>query len=371
MQTKDFTTQHTLRFLSNKTNFSKQPIFLLTNNMGLTGDDFIALYRITRGQALSGTFRESAAISDTAATNAVSGDGVLGITIGSSYGLTSVTGSNRINANSITAGAGISGAFSSPEASATSSLLSTTAAGTKYTISMSMKGTDRIDIIVNDGESNAGDITITGLPTLSDMKIIGNGIRPKGRQTSTYVVDAATDMNGAAGSADITTYLYNQQEQQQIWTSSGLTGVFDLSFNGLSAAVKGKAAGHGIMQVAGTYRELVRVLLQAGQRDQLKAGFRLDNSSYLEGVTSSLFNTRDHVTTGMTLMTYVRFHATGSEQSFMNICGGVQAAAQDLKVHLGRRVLDCICHLVEIIVLNKPELLLVLVMQIHLLLLVL
>ena len=326
MQTKDFTTQHTLRFLSNKTNFSKQPLFLLTNNMGLTGDDFIALYRITRGQAFSGTFRESAAISDTGATNAVSGDGVLGITIGSSYGLTSATGSNRINANSITAAEGVSGAFSSPEVSATSSLLSTTAAGTKYTISMSMKGTDRIDIIVNDGESNAGDITITGLPTLSDMKIIGNGIRPKGRQTSTYVVDAATDMNGAAGSADITTYLYNQQEQQQIWTSSGLTGVFDLSFNGLSAAVKGKAAGHGIMQVAGI-QGAGSGTVTGWTTGPTEGGFRLDNSSYLEGVTSSLFNTRDHVTTGMTLMTYVRFHATGSEQSFMNICGGVQPAS--------------------------------------------
>ena len=323
MQTKDFTTQHTLRFLSNKTNFSKQPLFLLTNNMGLTGDDFIALYRITRGQALSGTFRESAAISDTAATNAVSGDGVLGMTIGSSDGLTSVTGSNRINANSITAAEGVTGNWSgtlSAEVSATSSLLSTTAAGTKYTISMSMKGTDRIDVIVNDGESNAGDITITGLPTLSDMKIIGNGIRPKGRQTSTYVVDAATDMNGAAGSADITTYLYNQQEQQQIWTSSGLTGVFDLSFNGLSAAVKGKAAGHGIMQVAGI-QGAGSGTVTGWTTGPTEGGFRLDNSSYLEGVTSSLFNTRDHVTTGMTLMTYVKFHATGSDQAFMDVCG--------------------------------------------------
>ena len=331
MQTKDFTTQHTLRFLSNKTNFSKQPLFLLTNNMGLTGDDFIALYRITRGQALSGTFRESAAISDTGASNAISGDGVLGITIGSSYGLTSVTGSNRINANSITAGEGVTGNWVgtlSAEVSATSSLLSTTAPGTKYTISMSMKGTDRIDIIVNDGESNAGDATITGLPTLSDMEVIGNGIRPKGRQTSTYVIDATTDMNGAAGSADITTYLYNQQEQQEIWTSSGLTGVFDLSFNGLSAAVKGKAAGHGVMQVAGV-QGAGSGTVTGWTTGPTEGGFRLDNSSYLEGVTSSLFNTRDHVTTGMTLMTYVRFHATGSNQAFMNICGGVQPAAGD------------------------------------------
>ena len=113
MQTKDFAVQHTLTFLSNKSNFSKQPLFLLTNNMGLTGDDFIALYRITRGQAVSGTFRESAAISDTGAANAVSGDGIIGITIGSSDGLTSASGSNRINANSITAAEGVTAAFSS------------------------------------------------------------------------------------------------------------------------------------------------------------------------------------------------------------------------------------------------------------------
>ena len=70
MQTKDFTAQHTVRYLSNKTNFSKQPLFLLTNNMGLTGDDFIAVYRITRGHALESTLKESAAISDTVAANA-------------------------------------------------------------------------------------------------------------------------------------------------------------------------------------------------------------------------------------------------------------------------------------------------------------
>ena len=323
MQTKDFATQHTLTFLSNKSDFSKQPLFLLTNNMGLTGDDFIALYRITRGQALSGTFRESAAISNTAAANAVSGDGVIGITIGSQYGLTSATGSNRINANSITAGEGVALTFSgslSAEMAATSSLLSVTSPGTEYIVTMTMKGTDRIDVIVNNGEENAGDITITGLPELSSMNVIGNGIRPKGKQLSTYIVDATTDMNGNAGSADITTYLYNNQDQQQVWTSSGLTGVFDLSFNGLSAAVKGKAAGHGAMQTAGA-QGAGSGTVTGWTAGPMEGGFRLDNSSYLEGVTSSLFNTRYHTTTGMTLMTYVRFHATGSNQAFMDICG--------------------------------------------------
>ena len=320
MQTKDFTTQHTVRYLSNKNNFSKQPLFVLTNNMGLTGDDFIAVYRITRGQGFAETFRESAAISDTGAANAISGDGVIGITIGSSYGLTSATGSNRITANSITSAAGQTNANWSAGVAATSSLLSTTSQGTEYIITMTMKGTDRIDIIVNDGETNATDITITGLPTLSDMKVIGNGIRPKGKQNSTYVVDADTDMNGNAGSADITTYLFNQQDAQEVWASSGLTGVFDLSYNGLSAAIVGKAAGHGAMQTAGL-QGAGSGTVTGWTSGPIEGGFRLDNSSYIEGVTSSLFNTRYHTTTGMTMMTYIRFHATGSTQAFMNICG--------------------------------------------------
>ena len=220
MQTKDFALQHTLTFLSNKNNFSKQPICLLTNNMGLTGDDFIALYKITRGQALSDTFRESIAISDTGAADAVSGDGIIGITIGSSDGLTSASGSNRINSNSITAAEGVTGSWVGNQI-LTSSLLSITSPGTQYIVTMTMKGTDRIDVIVNNGEENAGDITITGLPTLNTMNIIGNGIRPKGKQSSTYVIGATTDMNGDSGSADITTYLYNNMEQQQVWTSSG------------------------------------------------------------------------------------------------------------------------------------------------------
>ena len=325
MQTKDFTTQHTVRYLSNKNNFSKQPLFLLTNNMGLTGDDFIAVYRITRGQGFTETFRESAAISDTGAANAISGDGVMGITIGSSNGLTSATGSNRIAANSITSAPGQTNTDWTAGVAATSSLLSTTSQGTEYIITMTMKGTDRVDVIVNDGESNATDITITGLPTLSDMKVIGNGVRPKGKQNSTYVIDATTDMDGNAGSADITTYLYNQQDAQQVWTSSGLTGVFDLSYNGLNASVVGKAAGHGEMQTAGS-QGAGSATVTGWTNGPIEGGFRLDNGSYLEGATSSLFNTRYHTTTGMTVMAYVRFHATGSEQSFVNICGGVNPA---------------------------------------------
>ena len=39
----------------------------------------------------------------------------------------------------------------SAEVAATSSLLSITSPGTQYIVTMTMKGTDRIDVIVNDG----------------------------------------------------------------------------------------------------------------------------------------------------------------------------------------------------------------------------
>ena len=144
-------------------------------------------------------------------------------------------------------------------------------------------------------------------------------------------------MTGRPGSADITTYLYNQQDQQEVWTSSGLTGVFDLSFNGLSGAIKGKAAGHGEMQSDGSQGGGAGTVT-GWTTGPIEGGFRLDNSSYIEGVTSSLFNTRVINTTGMTMMTYVRFHTTGTEQSIMNICGGVttdsSAAGEGLRLYM-------------------------------------
>ena len=238
MKVDNLALQHIVRFTGNKSDFTKQPVFLMTNNLGLTGDDFIALYRITRGQGNNDTYRESDDIPITGESNSISGDGVLGITIGSSQGITSSTGDNRITATSVNVGAS-----------------SFTAAGNSYTIVTSMRGTEDITVIINDGGNFQTDITITGLPTINNLNVLGNGIRPKGKQSSTFSSlppAAGSHMTGKPGSADITTYLYNQQDQQQVWASSGLTGVFDLSFNGLSGAIKGKAAAHGEMQTAGS-----------------------------------------------------------------------------------------------------------------------
>tara|TARA_R100000808_G_scaffold24943_1_gene59687 strand:+ start:403 stop:1836 length:1434 start_codon:yes stop_codon:yes gene_type:complete len=313
METKDLVIEATVAFKSNKGNFDHQPVFTLTNNPGLTGDDFISLYRIRRStlpsQGLSGT--------------AVSADGRIGLTIGSSQGITSLTGSTRIKAQSLTAGAPTLTAdwAAGPNSGTLISTTSTTWLPV-YNIIINQTDTSKIEVITLEEEENrfTSDLTITGLPTLADMKVMGNGVRPLGKQTET----GGTTPTGEEGKAEILTYLYNRMEVQNSWTSSGLTGVYDRSFNGLSGALMGKAAGKGAMQTGGN-PGAGTATVTGWSLGPIEGGFRLDNGGYIKtnrlAPNASLFNTRDEATSGMTFMTYARFHATGSTQNIITIAG--------------------------------------------------
>ena len=313
METKDLVIEATVAFKSNKGNFDHQPVFTLTNNPGLTGDDFISLYRIRRStlpsQGLSGT--------------AISADGRIGLTIGSSQGITSLTGSTRIKAQSLTAGAPtLTADWSAGPNSGT--LISTTSTTwlPVYNIVINQTDTNKIEVITLEEEENifTSALTITGLPTLVDMKVMGNGVRPLGKQTET----GGTTPNGEKGKAEILTYLYNRMEVQNSWTSSGLTGVYDRSFNGLSGAFMGKAAGKGAMQTGGN-PGAGTATVTGWSLGPIEGGFRLDNGGYIKtnrvAPNASLFNARDETTSGMTFMTYARFHATGSTQNIITIAG--------------------------------------------------
>ena len=313
METKDLVIEATVAFKSNKGNFDHQPVFTLTNNPGLTGDDFISLYRIRRStlpsQGLSGT--------------AISADGRIGLTIGSSQGIPSLTGSTRIKAQSLTAGAPtLTADWSAGPNSGT--LISTTSTTwlPVYNIVINQTDTNKIEVITLEEEENifTSALTITGLPTLVDMKVMGNGVRPLGKQTET----GGTTPNGEKGKAEILTYLYNRMEVQNSWTSSGLTGVYDRSFNGLSGALMGKAAGKGAMQTGGN-PGAGTATVTGWSLGPIEGGFRLDNGGYIKtnrvAPNASLFNARDETTSGMTFMTYARFHATGSTQNIITIAG--------------------------------------------------
>ena len=336
MQTQDFTVEYSVRFKSNKGNFNHQPVFNIINNGGLTGDDFISLYRIRRST------ENSLSIEDMSTT----GFGLLGMTLGTSAGLTSVSGSSRIRSNSITSGDGGLTADYDPDAAGGDRDLTNLSVTARdrfdYRFTTSITNTDRIDITIYDETKGQyiNEITLTGMPALGALNFIGTGIRPCGRALTT---DDTPD--GTTGKSEVLTFLFNRMGQQtpyhtttampEQWTSSGLTGVFDTSFNGLSGTLRGKAAGAGVMQNSGS-AAAGTATVTGWTAGPIEGGFRLDNGGFIEGVTSSLYNTRNILTTGMTVMTYVKFHATGSNQTFLNVAGNEESLV--LKMENGNMV---------------------------------
>ena len=147
MEIRDLTVEYTVEFKSNRGNFNVQPVFTLTKDQGLTGDDFISLYRIRK------TTTESASLTGLSST----ADGRLGLTLGNANGLTSLTGSTRIKAQSLVAGdANLTADWGSeasvPGGTGNLTLLSTT--GTEwrpeYDITINQIGTERFEVIVLD-----------------------------------------------------------------------------------------------------------------------------------------------------------------------------------------------------------------------------
>jgi len=338
MEIRDLTIEYSVEFKSNKGNFNVQPVFTLTKDQGLTGDDFISLYRIRK------TTTESASLTGLSAT----ADGRLGLTLGNANGLTSLTGSTRIKAQSLVAGdANLTADWGSeasvPGGTANLNLLSTTSTEWRpaYTITINQIARERFEIIVLDENTNiySSDISITGIPNINALRTLGNGIRPIGRKTT-----GDTTPTGGKGKAEILTWLFNKQEQQEQWASSGLTGVFDMSFNGLTGALLGKAAGHGAMQTGGTSGSLVGATgpatVTGWAMGPIEGAFRFDNGGYVKSAHSTLFNTRTTSTSGMTFMTYVKFHATGSNQNIMTIAGTESDPAFEIRLENGEIVFN-------------------------------
>ncbi len=325
MQTQQISIQHSLEFKSNKGNFYHQPIFFLGKDQGLTGNRFISLHRIRRST------REDATI-----TAANSNDAALiSVTIGSDTGITSITGDVRLRAQSLTAGdRGLTADWGTPDggtASLTNLSTTSTEYRTPYRITFTKQGTEgNVTVFDTTNDTLARALSITGLPDLGFLNVMGTGVRPKGRSRT-----GDTTPNGQEGKAEVLTYLYNNMEQQEVWAASGLTGVFDVSFNGLTGALKGKAAGHGITltepggPTSGT--------VSGWSVGPTEGAFRLDNGGYIDSQASTLFNARDDVTTGMTLMTYVKLHASGTSQSVLQLGQGSTTAFQ-LKFENGNLV---------------------------------
>jgi len=254
MESTNFIVENKLRFAGNTGYFNEQPLFVLSNNESLTGNNFLALVR-TRSTT----------------TEAVSGQ--LSLFYGSTAGLVSATGSNPIYPLSVTADDN-----------------SSTATQNQYIISTAMTDGDRLDVIIKDSEVFFGDMTITALTKMSEsLNFIGTGMRPG---------PEATPPNGVTGKSQVLLYTYNREE-----LGSQLTGVEDRSNNSISADVKGTSSGDG-----------TSATITGWTYGPVEGGFRLNGESWIESLSSHHFNA--NTADGLSVMMHVKLSNTGNTNIF-------------------------------------------------------
>jgi|19_taG_2_1085344.scaffolds.fasta_scaffold00175_17 hypothetical protein len=315
MESKNFTIESKIVFKSNRGSFDKQPIYTLNETSALTGGNFLSVYRIrqSRDESFSIT---GASLAVTAA------DGLLGISYGDGVGLTSLTGTHRIRARSLTSGAGgLTSDWGTPVGGAVgNTLFSTSAEEREYSICTVVDGNRQVDVIILDKETNvfAGDLQIKAASPLNNLTSMGMGIRPL---STSYPLGSAS---GRVGSSLVCQYMYNRMEKQETFTTSGLTGVMDWSGNAVTAGIYGKAAGG-----MATYHadNAVTATVTGWTHGPIEGGFLLDGSSYIETATSNTFSLRDTSTSGIAVMGYVKMFSTGDSTSLFTVgaCGTVLA----------------------------------------------
>tara|TARA_R110000824_G_scaffold203729_1_gene388373 strand:- start:243 stop:1649 length:1407 start_codon:yes stop_codon:yes gene_type:complete len=325
MDSKNFTMQSKVKFRSNFGSFNLQPIVTLVDNNAITGGRFISLYRIRRGR------EESLNVTATD-LSVTSSDGILGLSYGDGIGLTSLSGSHRIRSQSLTSsGVGLTADWGVPPLHAIGGvyqniLYSTTADEREYNINLIVDGNNKINVVVEDNNVFFGDIAINSPNTNPSYNFMGLAFRP-----NSCGIPVGVSANGELGSSLVNQYFYNRNEKLNTelfgidpsLLPAGLTSVQDWSGNGVSAGIYGKAADalaeyHDDNNLSGT--------VTGWTYGPIEGGFKLDGYSHIESISSSLFNTRSLNTSGVTLMTHVKFFSTGDTNiATIGSCGSVLA----------------------------------------------
>jgi len=254
MNTENFIIEEITKFSGNGGSFNEQPLWILTENQTLTGNNWISLMRIRSER-----------------TDALSG--VISLKIGSTAGVKSFTGSTELYANSIT---GVGG---------------TTAAGQQYTITHILNKFSRHDVIISDGNNVVGDITATGMEVLPKLNYLGTGIRP---------VPDTIPTNGSEGSALAAYYTFNREE-----LASSLTSVADRSGNGNTLSMKGSTSGTGLS-----------ASVTGWSYGPCEGAVRLDGAGWLESASSTLFSLTSAASGGYSVLIHGKFSLTGTSQLF-------------------------------------------------------
>lgn len=267
MDTENFVIEHKASFLSNKGHFNEQPLFVLSPNKALSGDDFIAVNRLR-------TSTDEGA------------PGYLNLVVGTTAGMWSVTGSKNINAG-----------FVSNSAGSTGFPLGSTGFGSDYVVTTVMINGSEIQVIVKE-DIFFGDIVLTGFDNVKTLNHLINNMRAEKETNPT---------DGTAGKSLLMYYTFNRQE-----LGSSITTVADRSGNSLTGAIKGTASGDG-----------TTATISGWSYSPNEGGFRLDGGGWIESETANTLNVTQNATSAMTVMTFAKWANTGTSVLMQKVDGAI------------------------------------------------
>jgi len=312
MNAEDFTVQYKLDFLTNAGHHDEQPIFTLLRDEAVTGGDFITLYR-RRKSRFSG----------------VSGDLILEVS--SPNGVSSVTGTSAIKAESIKNGTSAAYEVFGTTANHTAG---TTAGTQQYTINTVMEDDKKLNVITWDQSKIFGGMTLTSSSFgYGTFEYIGVGHRPFDGDPAPQ---AATSSGTSGTGGQIALYLFNRNEgasdRGSVWNQGTISTansriIYDRGGYDLKMDVSGSLSSDAI--TGSSYSPQPSVFANNNNPGGWSAGptegaFRFNGGIMLQSVSSQLFNsvnipddygadvTRDYTTSALSVLTWVNVGQTGS-----------------------------------------------------------
>lgn len=289
MEAKNFTLKTKIRFTTNKGSFEYQPVVTLLDNKSITGGKFLSLYRIVRSRDESNDIQ--GIVYDTGG-NVIDPDdidGIMGISYGDGYTLSSFTGTRSIKSRSIV------------PVNENVEENSTTAEAVEYIFSLISDEENKISLVVDDNSIIKKDIYITDINNNNDLyNYVGMGFRPYAE---------VTPPTGEMGSSLVLQYMFHAMEDTgEDFATSGLTGFHDWSGNSITASINGKGAGD--MANFGS-DPTVSGTVTGHTYGPIEGAFRIDGDTFIKSAASSYFSTRHESTSGYTIMSHVKLFATG------------------------------------------------------------
>jgi len=321
MDSNNFTIQYQIEFLSNKGSHNEQPLFVLSENNAVTGGKYLSVYRRRKDR-----------------TEGIAGDLVL--EIGDENGISSVTGSAEIFAESLKNG--ISAAY--PTFGTTANANAGTSASTVlYTISTVMINDSSLNTVIFDGNIIFGDMTITADSFgYNDLNFIGTGYRPYNGESDRNSATSSTVTGGQTA-----LYLFNRNEgapdRGNAWnqgsidldsTSSNAQVVFDRGGYSIDLSASGSLTGNAV--TGSSYSPQPSMLANNDNPGGWSAGpiegaFRFNGGIMLQSVSSQLFNPIHKPTdistavvrasSALTLMSWVNVSASSASASLIASIG--------------------------------------------------